>query len=51
VVTSLAAAWPASGRPSGPESQQALADERRRVRRPTVGAPDEDVGTLINAGR
>jgi len=52
LATSLAAAWPASGAPErAPESQQALADVNGDgFDDLAVGAPEEDVGTLINAG-
>ena len=52
LVTSLAAAWPASGAPErAPESKQTLADVNGDgFDDLAVGAPEEDVGTLINAG-
>jgi FG-GAP repeat len=52
LATSLAAAWPASGAPErAPESEQALADVNGDgFDDLAVGAPEEDVGTLINAG-
>jgi len=52
LATSLAAAWPASGAPErAPESQQTLADVNGDgFDDLAVGAPEEDVGTLVNAG-
>ena len=52
LATFLAAAWPASGAPErAPESQQTLADVNGDgFDDLAVGAPEEDVGTLVNAG-